>query len=152
MPTEFADQLATHGIQVTVQRVAVLKAVTGAPHATAEAITAAVRAELGAISRQGVYDALRVLGEVGLIRRIAPIGSAARYETRVGDNHHHIVCRSCGAIVDVDCAVGFTPCLTASDTRGYDIDEAEVAYLGRCPSCCAAGTDPDQDLQSSTAN
>ena len=150
MPTQFADQLATHGVQVTVQRVAVLKAVAGAPHATAEAITATVWAELGTISRQGVYDALAVLGEVGLIRRIAPIGSAARYETRVGDNHHHIICRSCGEIIDVDCAVGFTPCLTASDSRGYDIDEAEVAYLGRCPSCCAAAA--RQDLQSSTVD
>ncbi|MDA3023061.1 MAG: Fur family transcriptional regulator [Actinomycetota bacterium] len=151
MPTDYADQLTRCGVQVTVQRVAVLKAVAGAPHATAEAITATVRAELGTISRQGVYDALAVLGEVGLIRRISPVGSAARYETRVGDNHHHIICRSCGEIVDVDCAVGFTPCLTASDSRGYDIDEAEVAYLGRCPSCCAADAAAPQYLQSSTA-
>lgn len=150
MRTDLAELLGSHGVQVTAQRLAVLRAVTESPHSTADAVAEAVRGLIGTISRQGVYDVLAVLGEVGLIRRIAPIGSAARYETRVGDNHHHIICRSCGEIIDVDCAVGFTPCLTASDNMGYDIDEAEVAYWGRCPKCCAADAAAHQDLQCST--
>lgn len=127
--------LRQHGIQVTAQRLAVLGAVSNQPHITADAVADAVRGEIGAISLQSVYDALGVLVTGGLIRRIQPAGSAARYEDRVGDNHHHLICRNCGRVVDVDCAAGSAPCLTASDDRGYEIDEAEVAYWGRCPDC-----------------
>ena len=132
-----ADLLRRHGIQVTAQRLAVLRAVSGHPHITADAVAEAVRAEIGAISLQSVYDALGVLVAQGLIRRIQPAGSPARFEDRVGDNHHHLICRICGRVVDVDCAVGSAPCLTAHDDRGYEIDEAEVAYWGRCPECVA---------------
>jgi len=135
-----ADQaglLRQRGIQVTAQRLAVLRAVTSQPHITADAVAEAVRAEIGAISLQSVYDALGVLVAEGLIRRIQPAGSAARFEDRVGDNHHHLICRVCGRVVDVDCAVGSAPCLTASDDSGYEIEEAEVAYWGRCPECVA---------------
>jgi Fur family ferric uptake transcriptional regulator len=118
----------------------VLRAVSARPHSTADDIDKIVRAEIGAISRQAVYDALGVLGDKGLIRRIQPAGSAARYEGRVGDNHHHLVCRTCGEMVDVDCAVGDTPCLTAADDFDYEIDEAEVIYWGRCPECLAASS------------
>ena len=116
---------------------AVLRAVSGQPHITADAVAEAVRAEIGAISLQSVYDALGVLVAEGLLRRIQPSGSPARFEDRVGDNHHHLICRICGRVVDVDCAVGSAPCLTAADDRGYEIDEAEVAYWGRCPDCVA---------------
>jgi len=140
--------LRRHGLQVTAQRLAVLRAVSGRPHATADDIDKAVRAEIGAISRQAVYDALGVLTDKGLIRRIQPARSPARYEDRVGDNHHHLICRACGRMVDVDCAVGETPCLTAADDSEYEIDEAEVIYWGRCPECVAATTaapgDPEQ--------
>ena len=139
MSTETPEaMLREHGMHVTAQRVAVLHAVSDLPHSTADDIYAAVRTELGAISRQAVYDALTALTDKGLFRRIQPAGSSARYETRVGDNHHHLVCRACGQMVDVDCAVGDTPCLTASDDSGYEIDEAEVVYWGRCPDCAAA--------------
>jgi Fur family ferric uptake transcriptional regulator len=107
------------------------------PHSTADDIYSDVRAEIGAISRQAVYDALAVLTDKGLIRRIQPAGSPARYEDRVGDNHHHLICRTCNTMVDVDCAVGDTPCLTAADDSGYEVDEAEVIYWGRCPECVA---------------
>ena len=127
--------LRRHGLHVTAQRLAVLRAVSGLPHSTAEDIDKAVRAELGAISRQAVYDALGVLTEKGLLRRIQPARSPARYEDRVGDNHHHLICRTCSRMVDVDCAVDYTPCLTAADDQGYEIDEAEVIYWGRCPEC-----------------
>ena len=127
--------LSERGLQVTAQRLAVLRAVSTQPHATAEELTELVRREIGSISRQSVYDTLAVLTEVGLIRRIQPVGSAARYEDRVGDNHHHVICRDCGNLADVDCAVGSAPCLTAIDDLGYQIDEAEVAYWGRCPAC-----------------
>jgi Fur family ferric uptake transcriptional regulator len=130
-----ADLLRQRGIQVTAQRLAVLRAVAGQPHITADGVAEAVRAEIGAISLQSVYDALGVLVAEGLIRRIQPAGSAARFEDRVGDNHHHLICRVCGRVVDVDCAVGSAPCLTTTDDRGYEIDEAEVAYWGRCPDC-----------------
>jgi Fur family ferric uptake transcriptional regulator len=130
--------LRQHGLQVTAQRLAVLRAVSDRSHSTADDIDKLVRAEIGAISRQAVYDALAVLTEKGLLRRIQPAGSSARYESRVGDNHHHLVCRACNRMVDVDCAVGETPCLTAADDRGYEIDEAEVIYWGRCPECAAA--------------
>jgi Fur family ferric uptake transcriptional regulator len=137
MGTDPADLLRQHGIQVTAQRLAVLRAVGGQPHITADSVAAAVRAEIGAISLQSVYDALAVLVAEGLIRRIQPAGSPARFEDRVGDNHHHLICRICGRLVDVDCAVGSAPCLTASDDKGYEVDEAEVAYWGRCPECLA---------------
>jgi Fur family transcriptional regulator, stress-responsive regulator len=130
--------LRRHGVQVTAQRLAVLRAVSERPHATAAEIDTAVRDEIGAISLQAVYDALGTLTEKGLIRRIQPAGSPARYEDRVGDNHHHLICRSCGQTVDTDCAVGEAPCLTALNDAGYEIDEAEVIYWGRCPDCVAA--------------
>jgi Fur family ferric uptake transcriptional regulator len=134
-----AGLLRQRGIQITAQRLAVLRAVSGQPHITADSVADIVRGEIGAISLQSVYDALAVLVAEGLIRRIQPAGSAARFEDRVGDNHHHLICRICGRVVDVDCAVGSAPCLTARDDRGYEIDEAEVAYWGRCPDCVARG-------------
>lgn len=134
-----ADTLRQRGVQVTAQRLAVLKAVGIRPHSTADAVAEVARAEIGAISRQSVYDALGVLTEAGLVRRIQPIGSPARFEARVDDNHHHLVCRECGSLVDVDCAVGTAPCLNAADDMGYEIDEAEVVYWGRCPDCMANG-------------
>src|SRR5919108_870765 len=130
--------LRQHGLQVTAQRLAVLRAVSDRSHSTADDIDKVVRAEIGAVSRQAVYDALGMLTEKGLLRRIQPAGSPARYENRVGDNHHHLICRTCSRMVDVDCAVGDTPCLTAADDSGYEIDEAEVIYWGRCPECAAA--------------
>jgi Fur family ferric uptake transcriptional regulator len=132
--------LRAASLRVTRPRVAVLTAVRDHPHADTDTIIGLVRADLGEVSHQAVYDVLRVLSDVGLLRRIQPPGSVARYEARVGDNHHHVVCRSCGAIADVDCAVGAAPCLTASDDHGYTIDEAEVVYRGRCPACVAAAT------------
>lgn len=137
MPLDQVDLLREHGVQVTAQRLAVLRAVSGQPHITADGVAEVVRAEIGAISRQSVYDALGVLVDVGLIRRIQPVGSPARFEDRVNDNHHHLICRTCGRVVDVDCALGSAPCLTASNDMGYEIDEAEVAYWGRCPECLA---------------
>jgi len=125
-------------LRVTRPRVAVLSAVRDHPHADTDSIIGAVRENLGEVSHQAVYDVLRALADAGLVRRIQPMGSVARYEARVGDNHHHVVCRSCGAIADVDCAVGYTPCLTAADDSGYVIGEAEVIYWGRCPECVAA--------------
>jgi Fur family ferric uptake transcriptional regulator len=116
----------------------VLSAVHRDPHADTDSVIRAVRADLGDVSHQAVYDVLRALTAAGLVRRIQPSGSVARYESRVADNHHHVVCRSCGAIADVDCAVGVAPCLTASDGNGFAIDEAEVIYWGRCPECLAA--------------
>ncbi len=135
MSADSAALLRQHGIQVTAQRLAVLRAVSAQPHITADAVAEVVRVEIGAISRQSVYDALGVLVEKGLLRRIQPVGSPARFEDRVGDNHHHLICRICGRVVDVDCAVGSAPCLTAADDQGFEIDEAEVAYWGRCPDC-----------------
>jgi Fur family ferric uptake transcriptional regulator len=135
--TNPAGVLRRHGIQVTAQRIAVLRAVADQPHITAEAVAAAARAEIGAISLQSVYDALGLLLSRGIIRRIQPPGSPARFEDRVGDNHHHLICRVCGTLVDVDCAVGSAPCLRAANDKGYEIDEAEVAYWGRCPDCVA---------------
>lgn len=133
-----ADQLRERGVQVTAQRLAVMRAVAAHPHGTADAVAHTVRDEIGAISRQAVYDALGLLVERGLVRRIQPAGSPARYEHRVGDNHHHLVCRRCGSVVDVECAVGEVPCLLAADDAGYDVDEAEVIYWGRCPTCQTA--------------
>jgi Fur family ferric uptake transcriptional regulator len=132
---EPSELLRQHGLRVTAQRLAVLRVVSEAPHATADVVAGTVRGELGTISIQAVYDALTALTDKGLLRRIQPAGSPARYETRVGDNHHHLVCRECDRMVDVDCAVGDTPCLTAADDSGYEIDEAEVIYWGRCPAC-----------------
>lgn len=132
-----AELLRQRGIQVTAQRLAVLRAVSGQPHITADGVTEVVRAEIGAISLQSVYDALALLVAERLIRRIQPAGSPARFEDRVGDNHHHLICRVCWRLVDVDCAAGSAPCLTAVDDMGYEIDEAEVAYWGRCPECLA---------------
>ena len=133
--------LREHGVQVTAQRLAVLRAVSSRPHGTADDIAEVVRAEIGAISRQAVYDALGILVETGLIRRIQPAGASALYEDRVGDNHHHLICRTCRKTVDVDCAVGDTPCLTAAADMGYQIDAAEVIYWGTCPECLAAAPD-----------
>jgi Fur family ferric uptake transcriptional regulator len=144
MPSESVDTgalLRRHGMQVTAQRLAVLRAVSERPHSTADDIYRIVRAEIGAISCQAVYNALAALTGKSLLRRIQPAGSAARYENRVGDNHHHLICRSCSRMSDVDCAVGDTPCLTAADDSGYEIDEAEVVYWGRCPQCVAATAD-----------
>jgi len=137
-----AERLRQRGIQVTAQRLAVLRAVGRQPHITAEAAAEIVKAEIGAISLQSVYDALRVLVAEGVIRRIQPSGSPARFEDRVGDNHHHLICRICGRVVDVDCAVGSAPCLTPRDGKGYEIDEAEVAYWGRCPDCLTQDRPP----------
>lgn len=142
MTPDPAEVLRQRGIQVTAQRLAVLRAVSAHPHATAETVAEAVRTELGVISLQAVYDALSVLAAEGLIRRIQPAGSPARFETRVGDNHHHLICRICGRMVDVDCAVGSAPCLTPVDARGYEVDEAEVVYWGRCPDCASAPAMP----------
>ncbi len=130
-----AHMLRGTALRVTRPRVAVLSAVQAHPHADTDALIGIVRDEMGAVSHQAVYDVLRALTDAGLIRRIQPAGSVARYEARVGDNHHHVVCRSCGAIADVDCATGEVPCLTASDDNGFAIDEAEVVYWGRCPAC-----------------
>ena len=131
-PTEL---LRERGIQVTAQRLAVLRAVSREPHITADAVADVVRREIGAISLQSVYDALTLLVTEGLVRRIQPAGSPALYEDRVGDNHHHLICRICGRVVDVECAIGSAPCLSTHDDKGYEIDEAEVAYWGRCPDC-----------------
>lgn len=139
-PAGQAALLRRNGVQVTPQRLAVLHAVSGRPHSTAADIEAAARARIGAISLQAVYDALGTLTEKGIIRRIQPAGSPARYEDRVGDNHHHLICRSCGGMVDADCAVGDPPCLSPPSGSGYEIDEAEVIYWGRCPECVASTT------------
>ena len=141
-----AEQLLReHRIRVTAQRLAVLNAVSARPHATADDLANDVRASIGSVSRQAVFDTLGVLAEKGLIRRIQPARSAARYEDRVDDNHHHLVCRDCGRMVDVDCAAGYRPCLDVDDDRGFAVDEAEVIYWGRCPACrqatVAAGHD-----------
>ena len=135
MATRPSELLRSRGMRVTAQRLAVLQAVSEAPHATADGVAETVRGDIGTISIQAVYDALAALTENGVLRRIQPAGSPARYETRVGDNHHHLVCRACGRMVDVDCAVGAAPCLTAAEGLGYEIDEAEVIYWGRCREC-----------------
>jgi Fur family transcriptional regulator, stress-responsive regulator len=136
--SDFERMLRNAALRVTRPRVAVLSAVHDHPHADTDSLIDAVRQDFGEVSHQAVYDVLRALTAAGLVRRVQPTGSLARYEARVADNHHHIVCRSCGAIVDVDCAVGRAPCLTAADDAGYEIDEAEVIYWGRCPECSAA--------------
>ncbi|MFC7337611.1 Fur family transcriptional regulator [Haloferula chungangensis] len=136
--TEPADLLRQNRIPVTAQRLAVLRAVSARPHGTADAIAEDVRSSIGTISRQAVYDSLGMLVKKGLIRRIQPAGSPTLYENRIGDNHHHLICRSCGKTVDVDCATGHAPCLTAINDYGFQIDEAEVIYWGTCPDCLAA--------------
>ena len=135
MDDRHALLLREHGVQVTAQRIAVLQAAADAPHSTADALAEAAREHLGAISKQAVYDALAMFVDKGLLRRIEPAGHPAHYETRVGDNHHHLVCRSCGVLVDVDCATGETPCLIPVDDGDFVVDEAEVTYWGICPSC-----------------
>ncbi|WP_203231056.1 Fur family transcriptional regulator [Nocardioides caldifontis] len=137
------DRSALRGanLRVTRPRLAVLAALREHPHADTDQVIQHVRAELGTVSHQAVYDVLRALTEAGLLRRIQTAGAPARYESRVGDNHHHVICRSCGAIADVDCAVGHAPCLTASDDHGFTVDEAEVVYWGTCADCAAARTD-----------
>jgi len=138
--TDPTDVLRTRGVQVTAQRIGVLRATGRLPHATADEIAASVRTDIGAISRQAVYDALGLLVDKGLLRRIQPDGSPTLYERRVGDNHHHLVCSECGRIDDVDCAVGAAPCLDAADDLGYRIERAEVVYWGRCVTCRNAAT------------
>ncbi|TYK46874.1 transcriptional repressor [Actinomadura decatromicini] len=135
--SEYERLLRGAALRVTRPRVAVLRAVHAHPHADTDSIIGAVRHDLPKVSHQAVYDSLHALTAAGLVRRIQPSGHVARYESRVGDNHHHVVCRSCGAIADADCAVGEAPCLTASDDSGYAIDEAEVIYWGLCPTCSA---------------
>lgn len=139
MPTSESEQLLRGAsLRVTRPRVAVLEVVHDHPHADTDSIIRWVRERAGEVSHQAVYDVLRALTTAGLVRRIEPPGSVARYESRVGDNHHHVVCRSCGAIADVDCAVGDAPCLTASNASGFTIDEAEVVYWGTCPDCATS--------------
>jgi len=140
--SDFAQALKHAGLQITAQRLAVYRAVRNQPHCMADEVCESVRAELGAISKQAVYDALKVMTDQDLIRRIQPAGSAARYEDRV-DNHHHLACRECGDLIDIDCAVGSAPCLVAEHDHGYKIDEAEVTYWGVCPACQRTS---DQDL------
>jgi Fur family ferric uptake transcriptional regulator len=142
--SDYAQQLRSADLRVTRPRVAVLEAVHAHPHADTETIFGAVRTGLPEVSRQAVYDVLNALTAVGLVRRIQPAGSVARYESRIGDNHHHVVCRSCGVIVDVDCAVGEAPCLTPSDHNGFLLDEAEVIYWGLCPDCSTSETSRSQ--------
>ena len=135
MQSDLGQLLREHGLQVTAQRLALLRAVSSHPHATADELIAEVRAEIGSISRQAVYDSLSVLADKRLVRRIQPAGSAARYEDRVGDNHHHLICRGCSTMFDIDCAVGKAPCLDPGDDHGFVIDEAEVIFWGYCPDC-----------------
>ena len=139
-PTDHARLLRDAGLRVTRPRLAVLDVVAGLPHVDTDTVIGRVREAHGEVSHQAVYDVLRALTNARLLRRIQPAGSVARYETRVGDNHHHVVCRSCGAIADADCAVGQTPCLTASDHHGFVVDEAEVLYWGTCPACASPPT------------
>jgi Fe2+ or Zn2+ uptake regulation protein len=138
--TDFEAQLRSVSLRVTKPRLAVLAAVHKHPHVDTESVIGHVRADVGAVSHQAVYDVLRALTDAGLVRRIQPAGATARYEARIGDNHHHLVCRSCGAITDVDCAVHRAPCLTASDEQGFVVDEAEVVYWGTCPDCATTQT------------
>jgi Fur family ferric uptake transcriptional regulator len=146
-----AELLRRNGLHVTAQRLAVLEAVSRHPHGTADDVAQVVRTQIGVISRQAVYDALGLLADKGLIRRIQPAGSPARYEGRIGDNHHHLVCRACGRLVDVDCAAGATPCLTPAADAGYEVDEAEVVYWGRCPECRAEISNRSGDAEKAAA-
>lgn len=148
-PAEPKELLRSQGLQVTAQRIAVLKAAASHPHSTADDLAEKVRGEIGSISRQAVYDSLGVLVDRGLLRRIEPAGSATRYEHRVDDNHHHLVCRNCGMIEDVDCATGRAPCLDIPNAHGFAVDEAEVIYWGRCPACAKADSVSDNRKPSS---
>lgn len=141
-PHDSADvrDLRAAGLRVTAPRLAVLAAVREGGHLTVDEVALRGREKIGTVSTQAVYDVLGALADAGLIRRIEPAGSPVRFESRVGDNHHHLICRTCGRMVDTDCAVGYTPCLTAHDDRGYEIDEAEVIYWGRCPECVATSS------------
>ncbi len=141
------DLLRAHDLRVTRPRLAVLRAVHDTPHADTNAIIDRVRADLPDVSHQAVYDVLAALTSKGLLRRIQPQGSVARYEARIGDNHHHVVCRSCGAVADVDCAIGAAPCLAPSDDHGYVIEEAEVTYWGLCPECLPTPAPPRKDAR-----
>jgi Fur family ferric uptake transcriptional regulator len=143
--------LRAAGLRVTRPRLAVLDAVRAQPHLDTKALIGAARARLGAVSHQAVYDVLRALVNTGVVRRIQPEGSDARYEARVGDNHHHVVCRDCGAIADVDCTTGAAPCLTPSADAGFVIDEAEVVFWGRCPSCTASRLSAPRTAQRGTS-
>jgi Fur family transcriptional regulator, stress-responsive regulator len=145
-PGDGPSLLRQRGLQVTAQRLAVLRAVSAASHATEPDIEVAVRADIGAVSRQAVYDALAALVGKGVLRRIQPSGSPGRYEARTGDNHHHLICRTCDRTVDVDCVVGYRPCLTPSESAGYEIDEAEVIFWGRCAECVSADANPAAPL------
>jgi Fe2+ or Zn2+ uptake regulation protein len=147
MTSDLEVRLRAASLRVTRPRLAVLTALRTHPHVDTETVIRLVRAELPAVSHQTVYDVLRALTDAGLARRIQPAGATARYETRVGDNHHHVVCRTCGVVADVDCAVGHAPCLTASDDRGFVIDEAEVVYWGTCADCAAGGAHQPSDHQ-----
>ncbi len=140
MTSDFESQLRAVSLRVTRPRLAVLAALRDNPHIDTQTVIELVRADLPAVSHQAIYDVLQALTDAGLVRRIQPAGATARYESRVGDNHHHVVCRSCGAIADVECAVGHAPCLTASDDHGFVVDEAEVVYWGTCPDCAATRT------------
>jgi len=146
-PPRPAEELRGAGLRVTAARVALLETVRAGDHLDVEAITSGVRERVGHVSVQAVYEALHALTAAGLVRRIEPAGSPARYERRVGDNHHHVVCRSCGAVADVDCATGDAPCLTASEDHGFVIDEAEVTYWGLCPDCSTARNSRDPYIQ-----
>ena len=143
-PPSTAEELRGAGLRVTAARVALLETVRAGDHLGAEAIASRVRDRVGHVTLQAVYDALHALTAVGLVRRIEPAGSPARFEGRVEDNHHHVVCRSCGVVADVDCAVGEAPCLTASDDHGFSVDEAEVIYWGLCPACSAPPVQPHE--------
>lgn len=149
MTSRVAELFAEHRVHSTAQRMAVMRAVQASPHATAEEIYEQARADIGAISRQSVYDALALLVEHRLLRRIQPAGSPTRYEDRVGDNHHHMVCRTCGAVQDVSCVTGRRPCLQVNDTHGFEIDEAEIAFWGYCATC-AHTRDSSAPLDSTT--
>ncbi len=138
------ERLRSVGLRITRPRVAVLDAVVAQPHSDADRVAAAVREQLGSVSTQAVYDVLRACVDAGLLRRIEPAGSAALYEARIADNHHHLVCRNCGTVVDVDCAVGRAPCLDPSDTHGFTVDEAEVVFWGLCPNCRHSGDAPSR--------
>lgn len=151
MTRDLAQQLREHGLQVTAQRIATMRAVSARPHATADELIDDVRKAIGSVSRQAVYDTLSILAEKHLVRRIQPAGSSARYEDRVGDNHHHLICRGCGTTLDIDCAVGGKPCLTAEEDHGFEIDEAEVIYWGRCPSCREATAETHAPEQAGSA-
>jgi Fur family ferric uptake transcriptional regulator len=152
MSDDVATLLRDNGVQVTAQRLAIMRAVSEHPHSTADRVIDEVRSVIGSISRQAVYDSLAVLVDRGLLRRIQPAGSSVRYEDRVGDNHHHLVCRGCATVFDVDCAVGERPCLAAANDHGFEIDEAEVIHWGMCPTCRDGPTDSSDRIRGSSVH